>query len=267
MAAAAPPRLHTGSGPAGPGLSTQQLSFIDRLEAKLASDPPRQKGLRTRERLKIACARLLDRAGFHNLKAGDVSSEAGLSEGSFYLYFTDKRDITRTVLDEFQLLFFGLEPGSAADPQRNGPFDPVRAANRLWFAYARANAGLLRCLYQFADEDPLFAAEVQRHNMRWHERVMRATLRQTPGSPLSDVETLLLVSLLGGMMDDLSRRLIVYPDRELIALLESLGADDATLGDVASLIWFRILRPAAPMPEGLQGSVERIAAALFPQPK
>jgi AcrR family transcriptional regulator len=243
------------------------MSFIDRLEWRLANDPPRQKGPRTRERLKIACARLLDRSGFHNLKAGDVSSEAGLSEGSFYLYFTDKRDITHHVLNEFQTLFFGLDPGATADPQRNGPFDPVRAANRLWFAYARANAGLLRCLYQVADEDPEFAADVQRHNMRWHERVMRATLRQSPGSPLSDAETLLLVCLLGGMMDDLSRRLVIYPDRELNALIETLGADDETLSDVASLIWFRILRPAVPMPEGLQGSVERIAAALFHQSK
>ena len=32
------------------------LSFIDHLEARLQTDPPKQKGQRTRERLKVATA-------------------------------------------------------------------------------------------------------------------------------------------------------------------------------------------------------------------
>lgn len=261
--ATAPP--HTpGPRPSGVGSDLpahlHPMSFIARLEWRLANDPPKQKGQRTRERLKLACARLLERNGFHNLRAGDVSAEADLAEGSFYLYFSDKRDITRTVLSEFQDMFFGMHLGPSG---RASPFESIRLANRVWIAYARTNAGLMRCLYQFADEDKAFATEVQKINMRWHVRVMRAAQRQADQG-LTDQEMLLLVYCMGGMMDDLARRLIVYPDPELIGLITEMGVTDETLADIASLIWLRILQPAVDPPRQLADSAVAIARLLFP---
>jgi AcrR family transcriptional regulator len=268
MAAAATSPAEPARAPVDYGLPTHMypMSFIERLDWRLANDPPRQKGQRTRERLKLACARLLDRGGFHNLRAGDVSAEANLAEGSFYLYFSDKRDITRTVLSAFQDMFFGLQLGPG-DRGNGSAFDSVRVANRAWFAYARANAGLLRCLYQFADEDTAFGAEVQKQNMRWHLKVMRSSQRRGApggGTGLTDQESLLLVYLLGGMMDDLARRLIVYPDPELIGLIAKMGVTDETLADVATLIWVRILQPAETPPQQLSDSAGAIARLLFP---
>ncbi len=268
MADAANSEADSARVPASRGLPAHlyPMSFIERLELRLAEDPPRQKGQRTRERLKIACARLLERSGFHNLRAGDVSAEAGLAEGSFYLYFKDKRDITGIVLGEFRDLFFGLQLGPA-DRGTGSAFESIRMSNRVWIAYARANSGLLRCLYQFADEDKLFGAEMQQQNMRWHLKVMRSNQRRAgpgAGNGLGDQETLLLVYLLGGMMDDLARRLIVYPDPELIGVVDGMGATDETLADVASLIWLRILQPGVEPPGSLADSAGAIAALLFP---
>jgi AcrR family transcriptional regulator len=268
MAEAAATSAEPARAPADPGLPAHlyPMSFIERLDWRLANDPPRQKGQRTRERLKLACARLLDKGGFHHLRAGDVSAEAGLAEGSFYLYFTDKRDITRTVLGEFQDMFFGLQLGPG-DRGTGSAFESIRLSNRAWIAYARANAGLLRCLYQFADEDKTFGTEVQQQNMRWHMKVMRSNQRRGGpggGNGLTDHETLLLVYLLGGMMDDLARRLIVYPDPELIGVISRMGATDETLADVASLIWLRILQPGMAPPVSLSDSAGAIAGLLFP---
>lgn len=241
------------------------LSFIERLSWRLEHDPPRQKSARTRERLKLAAARFLDREGVHELKAGSVSKEAGLAEGSFYLYFSDKHDIARTVLTEFQQMFFGLQTGVDARPGETA-FDAIRLANRIWIAYARANAGLLRCLYQFADGDTDFASELQEQNLRWHTRVMRATLRQRGGPVTEDAALFLLVNLLGGMMDDLARKLIVYPDRNLLGLLEQMGSDDTALADACSLIWYRLLYPFDIAPGELPQPADAVARHLFPVP-
>jgi streptomycin 6-kinase len=49
--------------------------------------------------------------------------------------------------------------------------------------------------------------------------------------------------MLGGMMDELVRRLIIYPDENLLTLLAELGADDDAVADAASLVWLRIFHP------------------------
>ena len=239
------------------------LSFITRLKWRLDNDPPRQKSQRTRERLKLACAEFLNSNGIHELKAGDVSSGAGLAEGSFYLYFADKRDITRIVLSEFKEMLFNVLLNSRSSTERSD-FESMRQANYIWVACARANAGLFRCMYQFSDEDPQFARDFQSENMRWNLRTMRATMRKATLPKLSESEVMIVVYLLAGMMDDLVRKLIVYPDDEMISMLRQATANDETIADVATLIWLRLLRPGERPPANLAGRVGSIAAALFP---
>ncbi len=239
------------------------LSFIARLEWRLQNDPPKRKSDRTRERLKLACAHILEERGIHDLKAGDVSAGAGLAEGSFYLYFTDKRDITRTVLGEFQAMYFSIAGNNGATSAT--AYESIRRSNLIWFAFARSNAGLFRCLYQFADEDPAFGVTVQQSNMHWHQRVLRSLPRLPDAAATSEPTLLLLIYLLGGMMDDLARKLIVYPDPQLIGVLASVEADDAMLADVTSLVWLRLLRPLDPMPATSGATTAMLAAALFPQ--
>lgn len=238
------------------------LSFVSRLEWRLDNEPPRQKGQRTRERLKLAGARLLMTNNLHDIRTGDFSTEAGMAEGSFYLYFTDKADLVRTVLDEFQTMFFDLNLRSARREQGDA-VESIRFANLVWISFAHANGGLIRSLYQFADGDPQFARVFQAHNMRWHQRVLRGLMRQgAPITAMGEDELLLIVCILGGMMDDLIRKLFVQPDAELAMLLERLGATDATIADVATVIWMRLISPGEVPRLGDPSIAARIAAAI-----
>src|SRR5690349_16262000 len=77
------------------------LSFVDYLETKLRDDAPAQKGARTKERLKIATARMLEENGYHVMRVADITQNAKVAEGSFYVYFDDKKDASLTVLAQF----------------------------------------------------------------------------------------------------------------------------------------------------------------------
>jgi hypothetical protein len=78
--------------------SGSDLSYISFMEGNLAKDPPIRKGDRTRVRLRIACARLLEQRGYHTMRVADITEEAGVAEGLFYTYFKDKLEITLQVL-------------------------------------------------------------------------------------------------------------------------------------------------------------------------
>lgn len=215
------------------------LSFIEYLEHSLRDNPPQQRGLRTRERLKIAAARALAERGYHALRVADVTAGAKVAEGSFYVYFKDKTDVALTVLKELLEDFFHLDAKSTGTSRP--PFEAIRQTNRRWLALCRANAGLMRCILQLGDEEPELARLSHRTNRIWYERVARSLTRRKGG--VSANATLFTLYLLGGMMDELVRKLVIYPDPEFHALLKEMDADDDTVADAASVMWLHIFHP------------------------
>ena len=107
------------------------LSFIEHLEEQLRTAPPKQKGLRTRQRLKIATARILERDGYHAMRVSDITARARLAEGSFYVYFKDKTDAALIVLSELLEGFLG-EAGTGR-PHLKGYLDHWRRL-RAWLS-------------------------------------------------------------------------------------------------------------------------------------
>jgi len=101
----------------------------------------------------------------------------------------------------------------------------------------------LRCALQLGDELPEFAHLVQGLNRKWHDRISRSVVRHYPEGALAPENALLAAYMLGAMMDELVRRLIIYPDRDFHKLLQDLGMDDYGLADAASVAWTRVLYP------------------------
>lgn len=233
------------------------LSFIDHLETGLRLDPPRQKGQRTRERLKIATARVLEQRGYHAMRVTDVTEAAGVAEGSFYVYFKDKTDAALTVLTSLLEDFLPLHFDASSD---RSPLEAIRHTNRRWIEACRANPGLVRCILQLGDEAPEFLRLSQTTNGLWYRRVTSSVLRQRPG--LNEGAVTLMVQLLGSMMDELVRKLIVYPDSDLLDLIDRLGLTDDDVADMASIIWLRVLYPDTSMPD-LHPNTRALSAWVF----
>ena len=76
----------------GRSLGDVAEGFTASLAKRLRTDPPARKGHRTRERFKLATAQVLEKVGFHAMRVSDVTDAANSSEGTFYIYFRDKRD-------------------------------------------------------------------------------------------------------------------------------------------------------------------------------
>ena len=236
------------------------LSFIDYLERALLENPPKQRGLKTRERLKIAAAKALAEKGYHALRVADVTAGAQVAEGSFYVYFTDKTDVALTVLKELLEDFFHLDAKITATPR--SPFEAIRQTNRRWLALCRANAGLMRCILQLGDEEPELSRLSHRTNRVWYERVARSLTRRK--TTVGTNPTLFALYLLGGMMDELVRKLIIYPDPEFHALLKEMNADDDTIADAASVLWLHIFHPKETPPADLPPAAAALARWMAP---
>ena len=243
-------------------IAPDTLAFLDWLEALLASDPPKQKGQRTRERLRIATGRVLTERGYHSLRVIDVTDQAGVAEGLFYAYFKDKAEASLAVLESL-LGDFYLQH-LTAPMEASSRLEAIRSANRRWLALCRANAGLMRCVLQVGDEVPEFAGLVHRTNAEWYRRVADSVLRSSPQGAVAPQGVLLEVYMLGAMMDELTRRAIIAPAADMLALLETLGDPDTVLVDAASMVWLRTLYPGS---QDEEAALAPGAAALLRPPR
>ena len=237
------------------------LSYIDHLEDLLQSDPPKRKGLRTRERIRISTARMLESRGFHDLRVIDITDDAKIAEGSFYVYFKDKSEATVSVLSGLLVDFLNMQGRPSGD---HSAFAAIRAANRRWISVCRSNSGLMRCVLQFSDEVPAFGVLGRQSNRTWYDRVADSVVRRRGGNRDG---VLMAVYMLGSMMDELVRKLVIYPDPEFFRLLADLDADDDAVADAASVMWLRVLYPDERPDADLPPAAAKLAEILWPAPR
>jgi AcrR family transcriptional regulator len=116
---------------------------------------------RRRERITLAAARLFGTRGFEATTVADIARAAGLSAGSVFYYFPDKRAVLRAVFErDLPLSQELVERFADAD-------EPVAAILDLVTALAAdardpAASGLLVELLRQADKDPELLAVVMR---------------------------------------------------------------------------------------------------------
>lgn len=63
-----------------------------------AGKPLTVRGARTRARLLDSAESLFGRQGFHATAVGDITREAGVGQGTFYLYFQSKEEVFRALV-------------------------------------------------------------------------------------------------------------------------------------------------------------------------
>jgi TetR/AcrR family transcriptional regulator, transcriptional repressor for nem operon len=226
-------------------------SFLEHLELRLAAQTGMPKRERTRERLRIATVQVLNERGYEDMRTLTITEQAGLSEGLFYVYFKSKVDITLSILKEFHLEFLGIH---AQSQPNSSAFQVIQASNRRWIKVAFANPGVMRCIFQAGNEVPEFAALMSKLNKEWYSRVLHSVQRRKP--EIGNKASMLPLYMLGGMMDELIRKLVVYPDPEFLAVIKESGSDHDAIADAATMIWYRVLYLDDDIPEGLSDKAQ-----------
>src|ERR1051325_11287742 len=59
--------------------------------------PKQARSKQTKEKIVQAAIRLFQERGYEKTTSNDIASEAGVSVGSFYVYFNDKRQLLLTI--------------------------------------------------------------------------------------------------------------------------------------------------------------------------
>jgi AcrR family transcriptional regulator len=118
--------------------------------------PKQERSRRTREKIIEAAIQLFEERGFEKTTSNDIAAAAGVSIGSFYAYFTDKRKLLLLIFE--QLVSERLDAVFSNFPEEdllgcNGR-QCIRDSVERVFQNKAVTPGLNRILHEMAEKDP-----------------------------------------------------------------------------------------------------------------
>lgn len=130
------------------------------LAVSAPADPKQARSKQTKEKITQAAILLFQERGYEKTTSNDIAAAAGVSVGSFYVYFTDKRQLMLTIFDRladelFKHAFDSLKPEHLFDSElragiRQAVTNTVEDKQRL--------SGLHRVISELVLKDAEFAA-------------------------------------------------------------------------------------------------------------
>lgn len=127
---------------------TPAPNFVNWLRTRRDADAEAQlrKGERTRGRLLVAAAELLEQNGYAALSIADVCEHAGITRTALYKHFPHKQALMLALLTDFQD-FLTTALASEAPAVRNKE-DAVLATNLAYVRVFRANAPIIHAVQE-----------------------------------------------------------------------------------------------------------------------
>lgn len=217
--------------------TTNSHSFRDWVAKRQETGEKKRKGQRTRDRIWLATADLLNEVGYHDLKVSDICEKANITPPVLYLYFDSKHTLTKEILSEFLQNFMSRVDEASAQ----SAYQSIYNANLNWLSLARENTGLMRCLLQFSQDEPEFAELFASESNKWYLRIAKSVTHRFPSAINDQLQINMIIYTLGGMMDDLTRKLYADKDPNFVKLALQTTPNDETLATFTSILWYRAL--------------------------
>ncbi len=137
--------------------------------------PKQARSKQTREKIIQAAMRLFEELGYEKTTSNEIAAAAGVSVGSFYVYFTDKRQVLLEVFDRvadelFKNVFESLKPEDLFGPELR---PRIHQAITKTIIDKQKRAGLHRVIWELVLKDEQFAARsralMDRSRAKLHE--------------------------------------------------------------------------------------------------
>lgn len=221
-----------GKGQPGPrpGVATKKT----RRPKTAPKQPPTRKGSRSRENLKAAALRALERIGYRSLRLADIAEEAGVNISLVYHYYQDKAHLVFESLRDVVDIRGRVED----DPKRpRDPFNAIYHANLLFAKFYRDHPGLVRAVQHFNEEHPEFYSIYSRAWNDWNHRIGETIARRFENTELSEDEAVAVAFALGGMVDKFLFETFVERKPSLLAIFPQ--PEDAAR--MLAVMWYRAL--------------------------
>lgn len=154
--------------------------MADPYVASTSSGPKQARSRQTREKIIQAAIKLFQERGYEGTTSNDIAAQAGVSVGSFYVYFVDKRQLLLTIFDRvaedlFKIVFDGLKPEHLFDSELR---PMIRQAIAKAIEDKQKHSGLHRVIYQMVLKDAEFAgrqkAMMERSVLKLNEMISLA---------------------------------------------------------------------------------------------
>jgi AcrR family transcriptional regulator len=198
-------------------------------------------------RLLEAGRAVFDRRGWNAATVDDIIREAGVSRGTFYLYFQNKRDIfealIKRVIDE-------LYERAAPTHTDLDIFSRLELGNRAFLDVWERHGDLMRNMLQLAAIDPHFTAINTALRRRFIERTRHAIASHREEGITHDIDPAIAANAMGSMVESVADRHFTYHEPV------GLQRDVRTLSYELSALWYRavynnLAPPVPPMDEYL----------------
>jgi len=216
--------------------SLEAIHFYAYQEAAASAIKKVRSGEKTQLRLLASGARLLENHTFQDLQIEQVSADAGMAKGTFYIHFESKDIFLRQLASRYAAF------EQQTFPTMNAGEDVFLDACRWVAWYERtfaANSGMIRCIVRMGETDE-FMQDL------WHDRNERVTTRIVSDllqrvEPASGNSSMLRLAVrsAGGMLDQslfnryrvqTSTGLEDHEDSEFLILFHAILMYRAVLG-------------------------------------
>src|SRR5262249_37651288 len=132
--------------------------------------PKQARSKQTKEKIVQAAIKLFQKRGYEKTTSNDIAAEAGVSVGSFYVYFTDKRQLLLTIFDRvadelYNSVFVNLQAEQLFDSDIGRH---IRVAVSSSIIDKEKRAGLHRVFGEMMHRDAEFGLRVKQAMERSH---------------------------------------------------------------------------------------------------
>ena len=192
-----------------------------------------RKGERTRSAIAVAACACLDEMALADLTIEAICERAGISHGTFYIYFKNRNALVADVL--FRFVDFVQRRMRAAS--QGAPEGTVRATTATYTHIFEANLGLMKCLLHHPGEFPEAGLAFQKLNRDWLETVVavREQALRKAGHAVDRAELMRRAYALGGMVDQYLNGLWIEKDPNMA----TFSQDREALIETFSFLWER----------------------------
>jgi AcrR family transcriptional regulator len=135
--------------------------MADTMVTTVPADPKQARSRQTKEKIILAAIVLFQERGYEKTTSNDIAAAAGVSVGSFYVYFTDKRNLLLIIFDRladelFKNIFDCLKPEHLFDAELR---PRIRQAVANAIVDKQNHAGLHKVICELVLKDAEFAAK------------------------------------------------------------------------------------------------------------
>ena len=168
------------------------------------AEAERGRPLEKYQRILDAAIEVIAKKGFHNSRVSEIAEQAGVADGTIYLYFKSKEQILMTALDTAFQSFLARARKELADQE--SPAIRLRKLAALHLSSLERNRSLAVVLQTELRQSAKFLAEFSQRDLKNYFNLIRQIVRegQQAGIFREDISDKIFAACFFGALDELA---------------------------------------------------------------